>query len=91
MVVVTILPDKRVIARAALTSRVVAAAGHAALAPVAITDLKTVEYILKFNFITSPDTYVIDHDASITGNVVGVTVYAGAGTTISGEVICVGF
>lgn len=91
MTVVATLKDGRVIARKALTAKVVAATTDTALAAVSVDDLRQVEYILQFNLTTSPDTYVHEHDAKITGNAVGVTVYAGAGTTVGGEVIVIGF
>jgi len=91
LTVIATLKDGRVIAKAVLTEKVVSATTDTALDPATITDLKQIEYILQFNLTTDPDTYVIPHDASIDGNVVGVTVYAGAGTTVGGEVIAIGF
>jgi len=89
--IVAILPDKRVIARAAFTPAVLAAAGNAALTAT-VSDLKTVEYVLEYNITTSPGQRIdAPRDQKIVGNVVGVTVYGGGATTVGGEVIAVGF
>jgi len=89
--IVAILPDKRVIARAAFTDVVLGAAGNAAL-KATVSDLKTVEYVLEYNITTSPGQRIdAPRDQKIVGNVVGVTVYAGGATTVGGEVIAVGF
>jgi len=89
--IVSILADKRVIARAALTPVVLGAAGNAGLTAT-VSDLKTVEYVLTYNITTSPGQRIdAPRDQKIVGNAVGATVYAGGGTTISGEAIVVGF
>lgn len=91
MAIVTILPGGRIIARTALTDTVVGATTDTALPAAIVTDLKKVEYVLQINLNTDPDTYAIPHDASIAGNAVGLTVYTGAGTTVGGEILTVGF
>ena len=91
MTVLTVLPDGRIIARTALTATVVAGTTDTALPAVTVTDLKKVEYVLQVNLNTDPDTYAIPHDPSIAGNAVGLTVYAGAGTTVGGEILTLGF
>ena len=91
MAIVTILPDGRIIARTPLTATPVLATTDTALPAVTVTELKQVEYVLQVNLNTEPDTYAHEHDPKITGNVVGMTIYAGAGTTISGEVLTLGF
>jgi len=60
--------------------------------PITITidDFNYVDYVLQLNLNTSPDTYAVPHDLKIDGNVVGITVYVGAGTTVSGEIITQG-
>jgi len=90
MTVVATLKDGRVIARAPIAQVIGAEAGNiAALAT--LSDLRQVEYVLQYNFTTSDDTNACPHDGKITGNVVGVTVCIGAATTVSGEVIAIGF
>lgn len=90
MTTVTILPDGRVIAKntVAATSRT-----NAGALPVSVTipDLRSVEYVLQFNLNTSPQTNATPTGIKITKNIVGATIYVGAGTTISGEVIAIGF
>lgn len=91
MTVLTVLPDGRVIARAAFTSVVLGASGNAALTA-SVTDLRKVEYVLQFNITTSPARQVRGpRDAKIDGNAVGVTVYVAGATTVGGECICIGF
>lgn len=91
MPIVAILPDKRVIARAAITGVVLGSAGNASLTAT-VSDLKTVEYVLQYNITTSPLQRIdAPNNPKIVGNVVGVTVYAGGATTVGGEVIAVGF
>jgi len=91
MTIVTRLPDGRIIARTALSSVVLAAAGNAA--PIAtVSDLRVVEYVLGYNITTSPAARIdAPRDQKIVGNIVGVTVYAGGATTVGGEVITIGF
>ena len=91
MTIVTVLPDGRTIARTPLTATPVLATTDTALPAVTVTDQKKVEYVLQINLNTTPDTYAVPHDASIAGNAVGLTVYAGAGTTVGGEILTVGF
>ena len=90
MTVVSISADgkKKVVETISPTS--ILAAGHI---PITVTfnDLNDVEYIIQFNFKTDPTTYAVPHDAKIEGNVAGVSVYVGAGTTLSGEVIAQGW
>ena len=91
MVIVTVLPEGRTIARTALTPTVVGATTDTALPAVTVTDQKKVEYVLQINLNTDPDTYAVPHDPYIAGNAVGLTVYTGAGTTVGGEILTVGF
>lgn len=90
MTVIALLADKRIIAQASITAVSRTTAGALAVTA-AITELKKVEYVLQFNLKTSPDTNYSTEEISLDGNVAGATVYVAAGTTISGEIIGVGF
>lgn len=91
MVVIATLKDGRVIAKNAITAVGRSDAGFLSV-QTTITDLKTVEYVLQVNFMTVPDRGITKQDAVITGNIVGLTVYCvGGGTTVSGDVIGIGF
>ncbi len=94
MVVVATLKDGRVIARGA-TSSVVAAATDPNPINVTLPDLRSVEYVLTVNLKTTPDTTwdtYPSRNLKITGNIVGLTLGStAAGTTITAEVIGVGF
>ena len=90
MTVVATLKDGRVIAKALLPQGYRSDAGDIALLAT-VTDLKTVEYVLQYNFDVSGAVNVDPRNAKIDGNVVGVTVYVGGETSVSGEVIVVGF
>jgi len=85
------LKDGRVIASAAITSVGRSDAGFLSV-QATIADLRTVEYVLQVNFTTSPDRGITTQDAKITGNIVGLTVYCvGGGTSVSGDIIGIGF
>ena len=58
---------------------------------VALPDLRAVECVLQVNLNTDPQTNATPQGIKITGNAVGMTVYVGAGTTVSGEVVAVGY
>jgi hypothetical protein len=88
MSIIALSANGKKISRQAITP-VVGASGDVALA-VTVTDLDKVDYLLQINLNTSPTTTGIPHDLAINGNVVGITVYAGAGTTLSGEIIAIG-
>ena len=89
MTIVATLEDRRTIAKSSLTAASRVDAGILVF-NITMNDLRSVENILQFNFISDPDTYAVPQDASINQNVIGVTIYVGAGTTLSGEVIAVG-
>ncbi len=90
MTVITKLPDGRLIARQTITATSILSAGSIALT-VSFPDLKKVEYALAVNLSTDPKTNATPQDITTEKNVVGMTVYVGAGTTVSGEVIALGF
>jgi len=46
---------------------------------------------MQVNLNLSPSTNVTPHDVKIDGNAVGMTLYCAAGTTLSGEVVAVGY
>lgn len=90
MTVVTILPDGRIMARAALAAANRSSAGILAQS-VTLTDLRKVEYLLQANINSDADTDATVKGSAASTNVVGLSIYVGAGTTISGEVIAIGF
>lgn len=90
MTVVATLKDGRVIAKANITAVDRVDAGKLFI-QATLTDLKTVETVLQFNLNVTPNTNATAEQPTISGNVVGVTVYCAAGTTLTGEVVVVGF
>ena len=90
MTVVATLKDGRVIAKADVAQVITAAAGKV-YTTATLTDLKTVEYVLQFNLNAEANVNFSPERPSISGNIVGVTVYCGGGTTITGECIAIGF
>jgi hypothetical protein len=90
LTVVATLKDGRMIVKAVISSVTTGAAGSVATTAT-FPDLKKLEYVLQYNFDTSPATYAVPYNQKIDRNIVGVTVYVGAGTTLSGEAIGVGF
>lgn len=93
MVVVATLKDGRIIARTAITAIGRSTAGEIIPADLTVTDLRKVEYVLSVNLIKANDAgaAVTPHGVKLTNNIVGLTVYASAGCTISGEVLSIGF
>ena len=88
--VLTVLPDGRVIAKASITATSRLTAGDIPIA-VTVADLKKVEEVLQWNINTDPHTTYSVTGIKVDGNVVGATVYVAAGTTISGEVLVLGY
>jgi len=88
--VITILPDGRVIAKASITATSRLTAGAIPIT-VTVTALKKVEKVLNYDISTSPQTNWSPTGLKITNNVVGVTIYVASGTTISGEVLVLGY
>ena len=93
MTVVATLKDGRVIAKATITSAVDRVDAGKLYITATLTDLKTVEDVLQYNLNVVPNTTFAAEKATISGNVVGVTVNVGAGTTVEGtsEIIAIGF
>lgn len=90
MTVVTILPDGRIIARTALASLYIATGAGAQ--SVTVTDLRKVEYVLQVNIDSSVKTAnATPSGQGITNNAVGLSIAVGANTTITGEILTVGF
>jgi len=89
LTVITILPDGRAIAKASLTAKSRTNAGALAFT-VTFTDLKKVEYVIQCNLSTSPKTNATPQDFDYNKNIVGLTVYVGAGTTVSGDIFAIG-
>lgn len=90
MTVVTILPDGRIIARTALATQNIATGAGAQ--SVTVADLRKVEYVLQLNIDSAlKTTYAVLTGHGITNNAVGLSFVVGAGTTITGEIITIGF
>jgi len=89
LTVITILPDGRAIAKASLTAASRLNAGVLTF-NVTFSDLKKVEYVIQCNLNTSPNTNATPQGIKPTQNVVGLTVYVGAGTTVSGDIFAIG-
>jgi len=68
MTVVTILPDGRVIARAAIAEVTVPIGGGDQAVAVSMPELKRAEYVMQVNLNLSPSTNVTPHDVKIDGN-----------------------
>jgi len=91
MTIIATLKDGRLIARTAITATPVSPTTDTGLT-VTVPDLKKVEYVLQWNFDLTPSTQIHHFGTSVGAtNVVGVTVYCAAGTTVSGEVLTIGF
>jgi len=90
MTVITVLPDGRVIAKATVSATSRTTAGALPVS-VTVTDVKKVEYVMQWNLNTSPQTNYSPTGIKITNNIVGATIYVASGTTISGEVVVLGY
>jgi len=90
MTVIAKLPDGRIIAKASIPTTSILSAGDIPIT-VTVTDVKKVEEVLQWNFNTDPHTNATPTGTKVDGNTVGTTVYVGAGTTLSGEVIVIGY
>lgn len=91
MAIITRLADGRYIARGTIPTQVVGAAGEVSFT-VSFPELRRVEYLLSINFGTDPGANVsVSKTPATQANVVGITAYVSAGTTLSGEVYVVGY
>jgi hypothetical protein len=91
MTVVGTLKDGRTVAKATLTQ--VVGAGVVYLT-VTITELQTIDAVLEVHTVsTDPKTYAYGPEhVTVAGNVVGFTLReVGAGTTLTAEVVALGF
>jgi len=92
MAIVARLADNRLMARDTSSQVVVAVGGGAQAVTVTMKDLTHVEYVTQVNVTTDPVVQVsIPQNVKIDKNVVGMTLYFGAGTTLTVEAIAVGF
>jgi len=90
--IVARLPDGRFIARDASDTITVPVGGGAQAVTVTMKDLKQVEYVVQVNVTTDPVVDVsVPQNIAIDKNVVGMTLYCGAGTTLTVEAIATGF
>lgn len=90
MTVVATLKDGRTISREAITPVDREGAGKVYV-EATFPQLRRVEYLIQTNFSATPNTDFSPEEPVIDVNVVGITVYCGAGTTISGEMIVTGY
>lgn len=92
MVVVATLKDGRVIAKANITEAKDRVNAGKLYITATLNDLRLVENVMQFHLNVYPNTNATPEVPTITGNVVGVTVYCAAGTTIqsTSEVIGIG-
>lgn len=90
MTVLGILKDGRLITSTAIARTPLAATTPTAIS-VTVTDLRKVEYVLSVQLMGDANAVLTAGGTSVYGNVVGVTVNSGAGTTVFGQMICVGF
>jgi hypothetical protein len=92
MAIVARLLDGRFMARDTSDEITVPVAGGAQAVTVTMKDLKQVEYVVQVNVTTDPVVDVsVPQNIKIDKNVVGLTLYCGAGTTLTVEAICTGF
>ncbi len=89
MTVVATLTDNRVISKESMTEATPASSGQQAFT-VTFNDLRSVEDVIDVQLSVGANTDATHHDVSITGNVVGVSVYVGAGTTLGGDIVAIG-
>jgi len=88
--VVAVLKDGRIVAYSQSSATVLSATTATGI-NITFPDLKQVEYVLQVQLNVDP--YVDMRpimNKKITGNVVGMTVYAGAGTTLTIDAIAIG-
>jgi len=93
MPVISVLPDGKVIASESDAPRTIPIGGGTLAVAVSIYSLKTAEKVLRYEFKTDPviSARLNAQNTKITGNVVGVTIIAGAGTTLTTEPVVIGF
>jgi hypothetical protein len=91
-VILTDFQGKKIVRQSITTT--VLASGDTGL-NTTMNDLERAEYVIQYNFSLNPaagaNRSVTQYGTSITGNVVGVTVNVGLGTTLTGEVIASGY
>jgi len=90
MTVITVLPDGRVIAKATVSAVHRLTAGPLAIT-VTVGDVRKVEEVLKWKLTADPQTNWSPVYEGAEKNVVGATIYVASGTTLSGEVIVLGY
>lgn len=92
MAIVARLKDNRLMARDTSSQYVVPVGGGSQAVTVTMKDLTHVEYVTQVNVTTDPVVQVsLPQNIKIDKNVVGMTLYFGAGTTLTVEAIAVGF
>jgi hypothetical protein len=90
MTVIGLLKDGRIVARTSISRTAMAATTPTAVS-LSVTDLRTVEYILRIGLYADGNVIASVTGTSVSGNAVGITVSAASGTTVFGEVVTVGF
>lgn len=91
MTIVATLRDGRVIASASITT-IYPVASTATATSATIAELRKVEKVLSINLFATNNISITVTGTSVYSNVVGLTVVPGAtGTTVTGEVIAIGY
>lgn len=95
-IVCTLHKDGRTIVKGSVT-RVVAAGAQGLYLNVTFPELRTVEQILHIEATTNPKTWILTagllQDKNYSNNTVGISLYLDslAGTTLTAEILAVGF
>jgi hypothetical protein len=92
MAVIAKLPEGKIIADGQSDAITVPVAGGAQGVTVPMRDLRKVIKVLQINVTTDPVVDVsVPENIKVTGNVVGMTLVCGAGTTLTVECTALGF
>lgn len=94
MTIVASLKDGRIIVREVSSEYTVAIGGATQAVTITFADLKKVEYLINITATTDPVVAAelgVPQNPVITGNMVGFTIYVGAGTTLVVEGQAIGF
>jgi hypothetical protein len=94
-IIATLHPDGQTIAKATIV-RVIPGQAQGFYAVVTFPELRQVRQVLHVELTTSPKTWVQSHnlqDKTYLGNTVGFSMYldVAAGTTLTAEVVAIGF
>jgi hypothetical protein len=90
MTVLATLKDGRIIAKASIPTTYIDSTTPTAVSAT-ISELRKVESLLNVNLSSVGNVGLHVTGTSISGNVVGITVVPAAGTTVTGEIVCLGY